>query len=151
MNTPADLLWRINNEYHKRLKQVQTYLSLLEQLLSLQPESQPTLPIVRQLGDQIDTLLSEHRDWRYEYYYESLKTRRIVQEHGAINRALSQFTRMRASHVTTLAAIHTDLYNSPRPASTATQVPNGNLWDLTQTAVAELEQFDRYMHSLTQV
>ncbi len=149
MTTPSDLLWRTNNEYQKRLKQAKTYLSLLEQLVIMQGRDAHTLNALHHALDQIDTLNNEHRDWRYRYYYESLETRRMVQSIHAVHQALAHFSRMRARHQYNLNQIETLLLRLQRPDPVITQTPTGDLWQMTQHALIDLNHFDDYMQSLT--
>src|SRR5215218_7785698 len=95
-DAPADVLWRLNNEYRKRLSQAQTYLDLLEQLLMIQTseDSFELLEALQQARHELVILTEEHRDWRHHFYYDSLETRRMVQDNRAVNKALARFSRM---------------------------------------------------------
>ena len=97
-DTSADVLWRLNNEYRKRLSQAQTYLDLLEQLLMVQAADQTaqTIQVLDHARHELVILNEEHRDWRYHFYYDSIETRRMVQDNRSVNQALSRFSRMRA-------------------------------------------------------
>lgn len=149
MTTPSDLLWRINNEYQKRLKQTKTYLSLLEQLVIAQGGDGRTLAALHDALNQIERLNDEHRDWRYRYYYESLDTRRMVQSVNAVHQALAHFSRMHARHQRALGHIQSLLIHLQRPDPTITRVPTGDLWQMTEHALIDLNLFDDYMQSLT--
>jgi hypothetical protein len=148
MTAPADLLWRINNEYQKRLKQAKTFLGLLEQLVRMQGDDGQTLTTLRHALEQIDHLADEHRDWRYQYYYESLDTRRMVQSNRAIEQALAHFSRMHTRHERQLQALRSLLVQLQRPDPTLTRVPGGDLWVMTEFAIADLSGFDDYMRAL---
>ncbi|MBZ0303539.1 MAG: hypothetical protein K8J31_27620 [Anaerolineae bacterium] len=145
----ADLLWRINNEYQKRLKQTQTYLGLLEQLTLVQGGDGSTLAALRMALEQIEVLYQEHREWRYRYYYESADTHRMVQSHGAVQEALAHFSRMRSRHEYQLARLQSTLLHIPRPDPLLTRVPIGDLWVMSEFAITDLSRFDDYMRSLT--
>ncbi|MAS37721.1 MAG: hypothetical protein CL610_27240 [Anaerolineaceae bacterium] len=151
MMASASLLWRVNNEYQKRLKQAQTYLGLLEQLLLMQSADSQTLDDLHQALEQVEWLLAEHRTWRYQYYYESLDTRRMVQTSEAVYRALAQFNRMRARHETSLQALDSLVVHLQPPDPNLTRLPTGDLWQLTRFALQDLHTFDDYLHTLTQV
>lgn len=153
MASPAELLWRINSEYLKRLQRATTYLNLLEQLVLMQSGNtqRQTLAALRQALEQVETLQEEHRDWRYAYYYESLDTRRMVQSHGAINRALARFSRMRTRHDQQLQSLRAHLVHTQRPDPALTRVPTGDLWTMAEYAIGNLTRFDDYMRSLVQV
>lgn len=148
MNTAADLLWRVNNEYQKRLKQTRTYLGLLEQLMLMQHQDSATLSLLRSALEQVDALLEEHRTWRHDYYYESLDTRRMVTSHGAINRALANFSQMRSRHEYELQRLRALLVRLQRPDPVLTRVPTGDLWVMAEFAVQDLSSFSDYMRSL---
>jgi hypothetical protein len=148
MTTAADLLWHVNNEYQKRLKQTHTYLGLLEQLMLMQHQDSTTLAVLRGALEQVNMLLEEHRMWRHHYYYESLDTRRMVQSHGAINQALAHFSRMRTRHERELQHLRGLLVRLQRPDPTLTRVPNGDLWVMAEFAVQDLSSFGDYMRSL---
>lgn len=149
MTSAADLLWRVNNEYQKRLQQTRTYLGLLEQLMLMQHADGGTLAVLRSALNQVDVLLQEHRAWRHHYYYESLDTRRMVQSHGAINQALAHFSRMRTRHERELQHLHGLLVHLQRPDPVLTRVPNGDLWTMAEFAVQDLSSFSDYMRSLS--
>jgi hypothetical protein len=153
MSTPVDLLWRVNNEYHKRLSQVMTYLNLLEQLVLMQDgENQlRTLAALRYALEQVEILAEEHRVWRYKYYYDSVETRRIVQSPTAVNQALARFSRMRTQHERHLNDMRALLDHVQRPDPQITRVPTGDLWVMTEFAINDLSGFDNYMRNLTKV
>lgn len=150
MSTPAEMLWRVNNEYRKRLDQAMRYLGLLEQMIRMQnpPEAQRTLATLRYIHEQITALLDEHRAWRNTYYYESLETRRMVEEDMAIHRALARFNRMRSQHEQRLQDLLGLLNLTPRPDPVLTQVPTGDLWNMTEYAVGHLTDFGEYVRGL---
>lgn len=148
MTTASDLLWRVNNEYQKRLKQTRTYLGLLEQLMLMQHEDGTTLAVLSGALAKVDALLEEHRTWRHHYYYESPDTKRMVQSHGAINQALANFSRMRARHEHELQQLNMLLLRLQRPDPALTRVPTGDLWSMAEYAVRDLSSFSDYMRSL---
>ncbi len=151
MTTPADLLWRVNNEYQKRLKQAQTCIGLLEQLILMQGGDQTTLTVLRHALEQLELLLAEHRVWRHSYYYESEDTRRMVQSQRAIQRAIAHFSQMHTHHEHALNNLHTLLEHLQRPDPALTRVPNGDLWMMTEYALDNLWSFDDYLRSLERV
>lgn len=148
LDTRADVLWRINNEYRKRLTQAQTFLDLLEQMILSHSGDGHTLEALRYTRDQVTSLTSEHRDWRYRYYYDSPQSKRMVQDDRAVNQALSRFTRMRSAHQALLNELYTLFYDMPRPDPTLTRVPNGDLWTMTQYAIYDLLEFSDYLSEL---
>lgn len=153
MATPADLLWRVNNEYRKRLTQAHTYLELLEQLVLAEGDGvqQHTLAALRFAREQVVLLTEEHRHWRYTYYYDSPESKRMVQNSREVNQALARFSKMRVHHGMRLDETIAALHQSPRPAPELTHLPNGDLWVLAQAALYELSGFDGYVHSLSLV
>jgi hypothetical protein len=151
MTTPADVLWRINNEYRKRLEHAKTYLNLLEQLVLMQHQDQHVLAALNQALNQVEQMIAEHRQWRYHYYYESTDSQRMVQTHGAINQALAQFSHIRSSHEQELQNIRVLLYHLQRPDPAVTTVPIGDLWQLSEFALQDLSGFDDYLRSISQV
>jgi len=153
MPNPADLLWRVNNEYQKRLTQVVTYLNLLEQLVLMQDgdEQLRTLAALQYAVEQVELLAQEHRSWRYKYYYESVDTKRMVQAPGAVQHALARFSRMRMQHENQLNNLRALLDHVQRPDPRVTRVPTGDLWVMTEFALNDLRGFDRYMQDLTSV
>lgn len=151
MSGAADLLWRVNNEYTKRLTHVNNTLNLLVQLMLVQPEEphERVQAALHHALEQVQTMLEEHRVWRYAYFYESLETRRMVQSVNAINRALARFTRMRNQHERRLNDLRSLLGHLPRPDPDLTRVPNGDLWQMTEFALNDLNHFDDYMRELS--
>jgi hypothetical protein len=153
MSNPADLLWRVNSEYQKRLTQVVTYLNLLEQIVLMQDgdNQMRTLAALQYALEQVEVLAQEHRTWRYKYYYESADSKRMVQAPGAIHHALARFSRMRMRHEQELNNLHSLLDHVQRPDPRVTRVPTGDLWVMTEFAINDLRGFDRYMQNLTGV
>lgn len=149
-DAPTDVLWRLNNEYRKRLSQAQTYLDLLEQLLMIQAneDSFELLEALQQARHELVILTEEHRDWRHHFYYDSLETRRMVQDNRAVNKALARFSRMRSQHESRLYAVYNILTQLPRPDARVTRVPNGDLWVMTQYALNDLIVFGDYASKL---
>lgn len=146
----GDVLWRINNEYRKRLTQAQTYLDLLEQMILANGGYGPlhTLEALHYARQQVSELMDEHRRWRHAYYYDSLETRRMVQNDRAVNQALSRFNRMRTRHEQRAYDAYTALFQSPRPEPHLTRVLNGDLWTMTQYAMNDLIVFGDYVSNL---
>ena len=149
-DAPTDVLWRLNNEYRKRLSQAQTYLDLLEQLLLIQADdhSFQILEALQQARHELIVLTEEHRDWRHHFYYDSLETRRMVQDNRAVNKALARFSRMRSQHERRLYEVYNVLAQLPRPDTRTTRVPNGDLWVMTQYALNDLIIFGDYASKL---
>lgn len=149
-DTSADVLWRLNNEYRKRLSQAQTYLDLLEQLLMVQAADQTsqTIEVLDHARHELVILNEEHRDWRHHFYYDSIETRRMVQDNRSVNQALSRFSRMRAQHERRLYEVYNLLTQLPRPDARMTRVPNGDLWIMTQYALNDLMVFGDYVSKL---
>jgi hypothetical protein len=152
MQGAADLLWRVNNEYRKRLAQARTFLDLLEQMILINDGSSPhdTLASLRYAREQLQSIEDDHRAWRHRYYYESLDSKRMVQDDRAINHALVRFSRMRRQHEALLTEVYNVLLDLQRPDPALTRVPNGDLWDMTQFAVYDLIGFSDYMAELGQ-
>ncbi len=149
-DAPTDVLWRLNNEYRKRLSQAQTYLDLLEQLLLIQADdhSFQILEALQQARHELVVLTEEHRDWRHHFYYDSLETRRMVHDSRAVNKALARFSRMRSQHERRLYEVYNVLAQLPRPDTHMTRVPNGDLWVMTQYALNDLIIFGDYASKL---
>ncbi len=149
-DAPTDVLWRLNNEYRKRLSQAQTYLDLLEQLLMVQDDDRSfeTIEALQQARHELVILNEEHRNWRHHFYYDSLETRRMVQDERAVNKALARFSRMRSQHEHRLYEVYTALGHLPRPDAHMTRVPNGDLWIMAQYALNDLIIFGDYVNKL---
>ncbi|MBL8119228.1 MAG: hypothetical protein JNJ78_16955 [Anaerolineae bacterium] len=150
MDASNTVLWRVNNEYRKRLSQAQTYLDLLEQLIIANCGEEPmhTLESLRYAREQVAQIVEEHRHWRHTFYYESQASRRMVQNDRAVNRALARFSRMRTQHEQRLFDLYNILYQTPRPDPLATRVPNGDLWNMAQYAINDLVVFGDYVNRL---
>ena len=148
MDSPVHQLWHINAEYQRRLQQTRTYLTLLEDLALIRGADARALNTLHRVRVQIDTLADEHRHWRYQYYYDSPDTRRIIQTHSAIAQALDSFSEMRQRHDMILAELRDMLYRLQRPDPSMTSVPTGDLWAMTVTAMHSLSGFDDYVRSL---
>jgi len=149
-DAPSDVLWRLNNEYRKRLSQAQTYLDLLEQLLMIQTgdHNVEVFDVLQQARQELIVLTEEHRDWRHRFYYDSLETRRMVHDSRAVNKALARFSRMRSQHERRLYEVYNVLTQLPRPDARMTRVPNGDLWVMTQYALNDLIIFGDYASKL---
>ncbi|MCA9913269.1 MAG: hypothetical protein KC496_07960 [Anaerolineae bacterium] len=152
MQTGGDLLWRVNNEYRKRLAQAQTFLDLLEQMVLAGSggQHQHTLHAIHYVREQIEVLVEEHRDWRRDYYYESPETKRMVQQNRSVNRALSRFSRMHTQHESRLHDLYLILNEVVRPHPDVTRVPSGDLWEMSQFALYDLIEFNDYLAQYTQ-
>lgn len=153
MSTLADVLWRLNNEYRKRLAMAQTYLDLLEQLVLMQNAERQahTVAAVRYARECVEAMTEAHRQWRQRYYYESNDSKRMVQADRAINQALARFSQMRTQQEHYLHELYTTLNNIPRPDPKITRVPNGDLWLLTQSAINNLIGFEDYLSHMSPV
>ncbi len=152
MNAPTDVLWRVNNEYRKRLSQAQTFLDLLEQMILATDDRQPrTLETLRYAREQVNSLIEEHRRWRNRFYYDSKETKRMVQADRDVNQALARFSRMRTQHESRLFDIYSLLHEIPAPDPLLTRVPNGDLWSMTQYAIHDLVGFGDYLNNLEHV
>lgn len=149
MDSLADQLWRINCEYQKRLQQARTYLTLLEQLTLSRGGDAQSLNMLHRVRVDVEIMADEHRAWRYQYYYESLETRRMVHSERDVSRALMQFADMRARHDLALHRLERALYQVQRPHPSVTRVPTGDLWSMTELAMQNLSGFDDYVRSLT--
>ncbi|GIL14406.1 MAG: hypothetical protein BroJett038_31260 [Chloroflexota bacterium] len=147
MTAANQLLWRVNNEYRKRLSQAQTLLNLLEQLLLMQDDAsqEHALAVLNYAREQIEAMTEEHRQWRYTYYYDSAETKRMVQDDRAVNQALSRFRRMRAHQERRLNDLYTLIFDVPRPDPNLTRVPNGDLWMMARYAIHDLVTFDSFL------
>lgn len=151
MSHDADLLWRVNHEYRNRLSQVMVYVDLLEQMILTHNHGNnmgEIQAILRHVYDEVAYMKEEHRRWRYQFYYESAETKKIVRSDSAIHQALARFSRMRSQHERRLAELQMQLFMLQRPDPRLTQVPNGDLWQLTQFAMRQLSQFEDYMRDL---
>lgn len=154
MNAPADVLWRANNEYRKRLTQVITCLNLLEQLVLMQDgvNQRHTLAVLRHALDEVEALIEEHRAWRYRYYYESNDTKRMVQGTDAVYQALARFSRMRLQHDRRLNDLRAMLEHVQRPHPDITRVATGgDLWAMTEFALSDLGRFDDFLREMSGV
>lgn len=153
MDTRSDVLWRVNNEYRKRLSQAQTYLDLLEQIVLANGDTSQyqLVDLLRYVRSQLSQLVEEHRNWRYLFYYESPETKRMVHGDRAVNQALARFSRMRSSHQSRLNDLYSLLDQAPRPDPHVTRVPTGDLWTMTAYALDRLAGFGDYLNSLEPV
>jgi hypothetical protein len=144
------MLWYINNEYRKRLAQAQTCLGLLVQLLQRVEQTYPeTLLVLRYASEEIAALTDEHRLWRHQFYYDPSASGRMVQSERDINRALSQFHRMRTHHTQRLQNLRDIFAEAERPAHTTTSIARGDdLWEKAMGALEELDGFRDYLEGL---
>lgn len=146
MRSSPDILWWVNSEYRKRLSRAAQYIALLEQLvLARAPNSAGApaalLDLLEDTRRHLALLLQEHHDWRHAYYYQPSRPRRMVQANADIERALAQFEDMRAQHEQWLRWIVDVLARQPRPDPSLTHLPTGDLWLMTQHAIADLTHF----------
>ncbi|MBZ0275615.1 MAG: hypothetical protein K8I60_05700 [Anaerolineae bacterium] len=153
MQTSGDLLWRVNNEYRKRLAQAQTFLDLLEQMMLANSSDQygHTLNALHYIREQIEVLVEEHRHWRQQFYYESPETKRMVQHDRAIHQAMSRFNRMRTHHEARLQDMYAILSEVSRPNPDITRVPSGDLWEMSRFAIHDLIIFGDYLTSQSRI
>jgi hypothetical protein len=153
MYTPTDMLWRVNNEYRKRLAQAQTFLNLLEQMILVNTGERQNylLEVLGYAREEVAGIVEEHRLWRHRFYYDSIDNKRMVQDERAANQALARFNRMRSQHESRLNDLYSLLHEAPRPDPTLTRVPNGDLWTMTQFAIGDLLGFNNYLLELGQV
>lgn len=151
MNHDVDLLWHVNHEYHNRLSQVMVYLDLLDQMIFTHRRENmgEVQAILRHALDELAYMKEEHRRWRYQFYYESAETKKMVRSDPAINQALARFSRMRSRHERRLTELQMQLFVLQRPDPSLTQVPTGDLWQLAQYAISRLSKFEDYMRDLT--
>jgi hypothetical protein len=150
MSDAARTLWYVNNEYRKRLAQVQTCLGLLEQLL-VRVEMYYPDPLlgVRYTIAEIAALTDDHRAWRNQYYYDSSNTGRMVQSEREISRALSQFHRLRAQHIQHLQNLRGIFDEVARPDPEVTSSASGDdLWEKAMIALDELTAFQNDVEEL---
>jgi hypothetical protein len=152
MYAPTDMLWRVNNEYRKRLAQAQTFLDLLEQMILVNSGEHQNylLELLHYAREEVDGIVEDHRIWRHRFYYDSIDNKRMVQTDRAVNQALSRFNRMRSQHENRLNDLYSLFYETPRPDPNLTRVPNGDLWTLTQFAIGDLLGFTDYLTELGQ-
>jgi hypothetical protein len=150
MPDAASTLWYVNNEYRKRLAQVQTYLGLLEQLLRRVEHYYPeTLFALRYAMSDIAALTEEHRTWRHQFYYDSSGSGRMVQAEREVNRALSQFHRMHIQHVERLENLRAIFDEVARPDLEATSIASGDdLWEKAMRAIEGLATFQDDLEAL---
>jgi hypothetical protein len=150
MIAPTDVLWRVNNEYRKRLAQAQTFLDLLEQLILVNSGERQNymLELLQYAREEVAGIVEEHRLWRHQFYYDSPENRRMVQNDRAVNQALSRFNRMRSHHESRLNDLYSLLHETPRPDPDLTRVPNGDLWTMAQYAIGDLLVFNDYLTEL---
>lgn len=150
MIVSAESLWRLNQEYGKRLSKARTYFELLEQLVLERGENDEILLAALQfMRAHLNGLKEEYRGWRYTYFYETADNRRMVQTEGAIRRAVSAFARMRTRHERYLNDLFDALDAIPRPHPEITNVPpNGDLWEMTRFALYDLLDFGNYVQRM---
>ena len=146
----GQLLWRINNEYRSRLSKALNSLDLLLQLLQARTgiTQDPYLTALYDVRSQLAHVGDEHRSWRYRHYYEEGSDKRMVQDERAIQRALSAFSRMSNAHQQLLRELGGYLGTMQRPDTVLTAVANGDLWEITKQKIADLANFDGYMHAV---
>ncbi|MDZ4762936.1 MAG: hypothetical protein SGI73_00195 [Chloroflexota bacterium] len=160
MINASERLWRINQEYVRRLAMARNTLSLLASLLETRwtdddgrtrADARRTAPLRALLRDADATLSAlhdEHRAWRYRYLYESPDSKRIVQDNTAIELALAWFAYMRQVHEAALDAICSMLATLARPDPAFTTVAQGDLWALFAAAVDNVRHFELFIESI---
>lgn len=146
MSAHADMLWWFSHEYGQCLAKASSYLELLEQLL-LERGSEATqaelLNPLHEAWTYLGALREDFRTWRYGYFYETADSKRMVQGERAIQTAIGTFQQMRGRHLEYLVALGDYFNQLPRPSSSVTLVPTGDLWDLLGEALVSLIDFDR--------
>ena len=146
MTAPSYRLWWLNNQYRTRLSRGEKCFGLLENLvLARGVDYDDTIAVLLQglygLRQQLLRLHDEHRDWRYTYYYQSPFHKRMVAGERDVYRALVHFRRMRARHARALVDIQNGLAALPRPVTSLTYVPSGDLWLHAEHALSQLVAF----------
>jgi hypothetical protein len=150
MLASAEYLWRVNQDYVNRLAKARNYLDLLEQLvlerseIETQDQLLPTLEFTRA---HLTGLSDEQHDWCYRYFYESPNTKRIVQTPNAVRRALTSFGEMSERHRSYFGDLASLLSSLPRPKTSVTRVPNGDLWEMVGFALNDLIDFSDNLHA----
>lgn len=150
MSEDGHLLWRINNEYRSRLSKALNSLDLLLHLLQARTgvTQDPYLQTLYEVRGQLAHVGEEHRSWRYRHYYEEGSDKRMVQDERSIQRALSAFSRMSNAHQRLLTELGHHLAGMQRPDALLTAVANGDLWEITRQTIADLANFDGYLHAV---
>ena len=142
MTASAELLWRVNNEYRRRLSKARNTLDLLDLLLARRGDSGlPIRETLREMRTQLHGIADEHRSWRYSFFYATSEDKRMVQDVRDVMRALAHFSRMSRHHRQRLVEIQQMLAAADRPRRNLTGVPGGDLWDLTQSALDDVIDF----------
>jgi hypothetical protein len=152
MSRINERIWRLNQEYVRRLANARTVLGLLESLLTSNlatyglddgwstTEAEWTV-LLRDAADALNQLHEAHRTWRYDYFYESPDTRRVVQDRAAVAKATVYFEHLLRAYESRLELVSRMLRVLPRPDPHWTTVPQGDLWSLFETAVDDLRSF----------
>jgi Ser-tRNA(Ala) deacylase AlaX len=157
----TDLLWQLNNEYGKRLSRMHAGIELVARLLAerigdANHYDEADSAVIKQMyavldytEERINTLIEQHRDWRYRYYYQSQENKRVVQVEAAIHQAMARFARMRTHHTRVCKELTLLIEALPRPHTYMTSVPNGDLWDNMYAALQDLLNFDDFSTQLS--
>lgn len=157
----TDLLWLLNNEYGKRLSRMHAGIELVARLLverigNTAGYDEADIAAIKQMyavldytEERINTLIDQHRDWRYSYFYQSQDNKRVVQAEAAIQQAVARFARMRTHHTRVCKELTFLIEALPRPHTYMTSVPNGDLWDNMNIALQDLLNFDDYSTQLS--
>jgi hypothetical protein len=160
MINAGDSLWRINQEYVRRLGTARTTLALLAALLETRwtdedgythadaKRTAPLRALLRDADAALTALHDDHRAWRYRYLYESPDSKRIVQEHAAVELAFAWFAYLRQVHAGALDGISHVLATLARPDPAFTTVAQGDLWTLFAAAIDDVRDFEVYIQSL---
>lgn len=143
MHSASESLWRINQDYGQRLMRAQHYLDLLAHQIEdrIDPDA-AVLRVIVYIRDRLTQLRDEHRVWRYNYFYETPDSKRIVQSNDAIRRAYTSFKAMSARHDIDVHQIAAVFYETPRPDTYLTDTANGDLWHLASEALRDLLNFN---------
>jgi hypothetical protein len=150
MQLNAEVLWRLNSEYRHRLSNAQNAFQLLEQLLRHWTIAADGLAILRRALLEFDTMATQHRAWRYQYFYSTADDKRMVQDEPQVQLAYNTFMQMSAQHHAKLTELQALLSAVPRPDAHMTSVSNGDdLWPRAEQAFAELSAFDGQLRALS--
>jgi hypothetical protein len=159
MSAINERIWRLNQEYVRRLANARTILGLLESLLTSKlavdgrddggsSAAAEWTALLRDAADALDQLHEAHRTWRYDYFYESPETRRVVRDRAAVAKAVVYFEHLIRACESRLEMVSGMLRVLPRPDPRWTTVPQGDLWSLFENAVDELRSFSREIGAL---
>jgi hypothetical protein len=145
MSRINERIWRLNQEYVRRLASARTVLGLDDDYPSAEAE---WTALLRDAADALDQLHEAHRTWRYDYFYESPDTRRVVQDRAAVAKATVYFEHLLRAYESRLEMVSRMLRILPRPDPRWTTVPQGDLWSLFENAVDDLRSFNREISAI---